>query len=236
MELIDTKFTYIVLVHHYEIPILKLASGKNLQKFATSFNFQQADAVQDGNTGNVGAILFRFGVFRSSDGKDITINRLNIEIRKILFEIDASSQYAEEIYREVKSLLADYADTDKEDFLEPIVIADESQLIVKLNFSIDRLIAPKYLGFVQKFLPDLARSEYADAKITPSKVEFTIEYDEKNRHLRDRRITLSRKEFSVQPAIGYLLDEQIYFSKAPFDTYAHIQLLSDLEEAMMEDL
>jgi len=232
MDILKTKINYIVLVHNDEIPFVKLASGKNMENFSKAFNFQKAEVTQDGNTGNVIKLIFRYGIFQKSDENRIAIIRLEIEERKLIVEMEGSSNDARDFYNNLVSQFVELVDAPSESFLEPIVVANESEIIARLQFPISGILSSNYLEFVQSRVAESASSEFAEAIVSPSVIVFLVDFQVKDTYLSQHRIVLSKKEYSVQPAIGYPVDEQIYFSKAPVDTQTHIMLLNELEKTL----
>jgi hypothetical protein len=232
MDIIKAKTSLAILVHHYQIPLAKLTSGKNLEIFSTLFNFQQTEGMQDANKDNIIGVQFRLGTFNANDDRDIVINKLVIEERKIVIDIEGASQYADELFKEIVSIFSEWELNKEPGFLEPIIQAYDSEIIAGLDFHISKLIAPSLLNFLDK-VADSAKSELADARILPAALSFLIDYETKSRDLSDHRISLSRKEFSIQPAVGSPLDEQTYLSRAPFETQVHINLLKELESVFI---
>ena len=233
MEILSTKIKHITLVHHNEIPLIKLISGKNLSDFAELFGFRESGAVQD-PTGNVIGAQFRFGIFLNKDGHEFAINRLMIEERKIQVDLEGRSDFANEFYSHIVNSLVKLSETTDSSTIQPIVVAYESELIARLDFIVYQLLAPDFLAFVNSTVSNKATSEQAVARVTPSSIKFLIDYSVEDNYLTDHGILLSRKEFSVQPAIGHPIDEQIFYSKAPFDTDTHINILEELEASIKE--
>lgn len=235
MEIQKITTSYIVLVHHYELPFLKLASGKNLESLAKAFNFREAEVSQDANTRNINKLLLKNGVFYSSDESQVAISGLEIEDRKIVINTESSSKYSEELYVNLVSLLKELADFPKESFLDPIIIAHESQIIANLQFHVSSLLSEDYLEFIQSNVFSSTSTDLADVNINPLILAFEVDFIVKDNTLNQHRIGLSRKQFSVQPAIGHPVDDQVFYSSAPVDTETHLTLLEELEERMVRE-
>lgn len=232
MDIYKITTSYIVLVHHYELPFLKLASGKSLENLGKAFDFQGAEVIQDTNTGKINKLLLRNGAFHTSDETQVVISGLEIEERKIVINTESSSDYSKEVYENLVLTLKELADFPKKSFLDPIIIAHESQLIAHLRFHVSSLLSKSYLEFIQSSVYGSAGTEFANVTISPLIMAFEVNFQVKDNYLNQHRIALARKQFSVQPAIGHPVDEQIYYSSAPVDTLAHLKLLEDLEETM----
>lgn len=231
MDTLNTKITYVVLVHFNELPMQKLAANQNVEKFSKAFGFRQAEVRQD-NTRNLVGFLFRSGLFNSSDGGQVAIKRLELEDRKLIIEMEGNSDQAAEFYSYLVSNFADLAERTHENFLEPILVAFESEIIAHLFFPVTNLLSQDYLQFIQTEAVEKIGSEYGNVRIIPATIAFDVDVLVKDTYLSDHRIALTRKEFSVQPAVGHPIEEQIYISKAPVDTQTHVKLLEHLEAAM----
>lgn len=233
MEIKKIASSCIVLVHHYELPFLKLASGKNLEKLSKAFGFQRAEVSQDSSSGRISSLNLRNGIFRTGDENEIAIIRLEIEERKIVINTESNSDYSEEYYDNLVIIMKELADFPEESFLKPIIMTYESQIVAHLQFPISSLLSENYLDFVNSSVLTSVASEFADVKLSPVIIAFDIDFIVKDEYLSQHRIALARKQFSVQPAIGHSFDEQIYYSSAPVDTQIHLKLLEELEERMV---
>ncbi len=234
MNVLNQRINQIILVHHNEIPLVKIASGPNLLKIANTLQFNKKEVLQDGNTGNVLSIQLNLGLFSSEDDREIAIKKLVLEERRILIEVEGSSSDADQFFNKLKHLIDEIGENFSEDFLTPIIKSEESEIVLNLGFPISKLINPTYLEFVRSKIPQKAKMEYADTRVTPFTLTFQVDYDVKDTSISEHRIGLSRKEFSVQPAIGYPIDEQIYYSRAPFSTEVHLDILRELENFLQQ--
>jgi hypothetical protein len=233
MDIQKISTSCIILVHHYELPFLKLASGNNLEKLAKAFNFQRAEVSQDSSTGRISSLLLRNGIFQADDGSQIAISGLEVEERKIVINNESNSNYSKEFYDNLVIIIIELADFPKGSLLEPIIMTYESQIIAHMRFPISSLLSGNYLEYVQSSVLTSVATEFADVILSPVIIAFDVDFLVKDEYLSQHRIALARKQFSVQPAIGHPFDEQIYYSNAPVDTQTHLQLLEDLEERMM---
>jgi hypothetical protein len=231
MNIDSLKITQIILVRFDEIPLNKLIHRPNLERLAKFFKFNNAEATQV-NAENA-AILYQHGVHRNDSGEHI-ISRLVLENRRILLEMDGTSKDADAFFASLTSFLADLAGRTEGKYLQPIVKSEESEIIARLEFPIEKLISPTYLHFVESIVASEASSDIAEATVKPASLAFNVEYLVKDSSLSDYRISLSQKEFTVEPRRGYPLADQMYYSKAPFDTNTHIELLEELEKTISQ--
>lgn len=226
MNIHGLKITQILLVRFDEIPLAKLVNRRYLERLKSLFEFSNIDIVQDAE--NI-IILCRHGI-HEDNGDEIPVVRLELQQRKIVYELEAPSERADPFFQHLAEFLADVAGRTDDEYLRPIVKSEESEIIAQLDFSIESLLSPAFFQFVQSEVVDKAASDMADVSISPTSLKFLVEYFPKDESLAEYRIGLSRKEFTVEPRVGYPLAEQIYYSKAPIDTNSHIELLEELEK------
>jgi len=231
MNILSNIITQIILVHFKEIPLLRLSHRKTLERFSKKFEFNSVDVVQDPNE-NVVAVQCRNGIYKDLDGNEISIQRLTIEERKILYMILGTSEQADHFYNQLTKYLFQLSTTKVDSFMKPIIKSEESEITCQLDFSAERLFPQRLVSFVNDNLPKEAESEYANALIQPWGISFQMDFRAKDNSLNDYRISLARKEFVLSPEVGYGLTEKVFYSKAPFDTFTHIKLLSKLEDTL----
>jgi len=232
MEIQQQRSTLIVLVQFNQIPLSKFINPENLRSFNARYKFASIEPVQDPATGNFPAINLITGLYNTKEAYEIAISRLGVEERKIVIHMDGPSEHAHNFFNELRTFLAGLAGVDDKDYLSPIILTEESEIISQLNFPIQKLIAPKLQDFAFNSIVEMANLEVADASIGSISVEFKIDYLPKDNLLNERRITLARKDLVLQLAVGHRIEEQIYASKAPFDTNTHIQILAELEKTI----
>lgn len=232
MEIQKQCVTQIIIVDYDEIPLEKLIHSPNLETLAKSYDFKGTQIGTD-PAGNIVQVQYRHGLFKEDVG-EFTIDRLEVQERKMLFKLDASSQEADRFYASLVGFLADLAGAGEESYLQPLVKSEESEIIVRLGFPIERLYAPVYLRFIESVAGDMTRREMADGAISPAGLLFRLDYMPRDNSLGAQRITLSSKELRLEPRKGRPVTDQIYYSKAPLDTDTHIKLLEELEKTIVQ--
>jgi hypothetical protein len=236
MKILNQKAGQVILVNFDEVPITKLAHRSNAEKLANLLQFEATETIRD-NAGNFLAVGFRNGLFKTEENECV-VSRLVIEERKFVFEVDGTTADADAFFIALSDILANIADKSRvveDTFLQPLITANETEIVAHLKVPFEKLFGPSYLRFVKSMVVDKASTEIADARVIPTTTAFSVDYLVKDHSLNDRRINLSRKELVIGARKGHPLEEQIYFSKAPFDTETHIQLLEDLEALLSKN-
>ncbi len=231
MKILNQKISQIVLLQHDQLPFLKLLNTKNVSTLVSKYRFSGFQPVQD-TDGNIVGINFGAGLFLTDQKTELAIARLAIEARRIIIEVEGTSADAVAFFRELRTFLAELAASNDENFLKPILVAEESEITASLNFPADKLISPNFYNFVQANVIAQGSNELAKASLGSITTSFQIDYTPNDDSLSKRRITLNRKDFLLQSAIGHPLSDRVFQSKAPFDTKTHIELLSDIEKSI----
>lgn len=230
MKVQKYTITQIRLVRFGEIPINKLANQKYLKILAEKYGFGKAQIKED----NVGEPVVRFqnGLFPYRDD-DYVINKLTIESRKIINAIDGPSEISDQWFQDFRTFLVDMSGDIREKFLEPILVSEESEVVVKLELFFNELFSNPFNEFIKSDVIEKFQSEIADVSISPEGFVFNVDYREKDENLGKSRISLTNKEFIIAPQPGSLLPEKMYYSKAPVGTQDHIELLTIFEQKMV---
>lgn len=228
MQIIKQKSSQIILLRHEELPFALLTNGKYAQMFMQRYNFSRIDPIQD-PSGAVSGLLFSNGLYEE-DGTEFAITRLIVENRKVTISIEGASSYVEKMWEQIREALLVLIQTDDKDYLKPILISNESELLVILDFPASNLFSSPVTKFFQEKVVESTSSNFATSHIGSSGINFSIDYTPKTDQLNDRRINLVRKEFSIKTAVGYPVSDQVYSSAGPIDIDTHIQLLQRLED------
>lgn len=217
-------------VHLYkldQIPFQKLVTQKWVDELGSLLSFGSAQVAQDISRGET-SILCEGGSVETDDGV-ISISRLAIEDRRILLNVAGTSDDARFALSQLEQFLSDVAGVDPEAFESPVLTAHDSQIVAELDFHYLRLISDSAWNYISQTGSGIASSDFATATLVPAKLAFYVEYEPVNKKLSEYRISLVRKELTLEPRKGYPLDERVFYSKAPFDTGSHQQFLVDLE-------
>lgn len=227
MNIRTTRVSQILLLRPDQIPIRRLASRVNLAEITSLFGFGTSQVVEQAPGGET-AVLFEGGAL-DHQGRGISISRLAIEERRILLTVEGSSGDAELVYASLANYLAKLAEFPSEGFDPPLLKSEESEIVAQLAFPFSDLVSPALWNFMVTDIAKAATFHYAEAKVIPAHLSFYVEYFPRDESLSQYRISLIRKEISLEPRMGFPVEEQVYFSKAPFDTDSHADLLSRIE-------
>lgn len=222
--------TQIIIVDFDEIPLTLLAHGPNLEALAKLHGFRGAEVLTERESNKI-RVFCHNGVFEHGDHES-PVERLELQDRKIQFKMHSSSSEADAFFESLVAFLSSLAPATHESYLRPMVKSEESEIVCHLAVPIETLYSPTYFDFMTSVSTEMAGSEIATAHVKPGGFTFIVDFVLKDRRLEDQRITLSRKEIRLEPRKGHSPADQVYYSKAPFDTDTHIRLLEMLEKEM----
>jgi hypothetical protein len=230
MEIINTSISQVILTRFDEIPLDKLVQSKHLEGFKNLFHFREANVGQ--NPEGAIIIIAEHGMY-VRNGEEVPIRTIILEERRLqLIGVEAGSAIAYEIVESMKGFLAELAEVPLTGFLDPIVVAEDSELIARLDFPYSSLISPALMDFIEQDAVEATTLNIADADYKFAQLAFNVEYFVTDKKLSDYRISLSRKEFRLEPRKGYPLSDQVYYCKAPLATDNHIELITALENRL----
>jgi hypothetical protein len=230
MDIISQKITYIALVRLNEIPLPKLFMRHYQDLLVNTMKFASIEALQNPSGEKLVAIRFLNGLYDRENGGAIIINSVQVEERKMIITMEGLSQDAEECYYKLAEIYSEISGIKRENYLKPILISQESEIVAKLNFPFSKLISNTLLEYAENEATSHATLEIADAIIKPMSIKFKIDYIENSPKLKDHNITLSSKDFIIGSAVGYPTDEQVFYCKGPFNSNTHVKILADIEK------
>ena len=226
MQILRIRSTVVILTKYDEIPLAKIATPTYTKLFVKRYNFTNFEINQIANLRLT--LAFQLGLFQTED-EEIVITNLEIEERKIIINVEGDKRAASLLVDDLMGLLSELADSANEDLLTPIIEANESELVVKLDFNINSVISPNYLALVEKDVkPELGLGN-STTQIRPASIRFEVEYLPDDFNLQDNKIALTRKEMILQRRPGYPLEENVFVSKLPANSDVHIKLLEKIE-------
>lgn len=227
MKLRSVRVVQVLVFRSDQIPLQRLIARSNLEELGSRFSFSNTQLAQQIDAGTR-AVVLEGGSFES-DLKRIAIPRLVIDDRRILVAVEGSSNDAKLLYFPIVEFLAKLDGVGVEQFDEPVIRSEESEVVAELDFSFDMLVAPGFWKFMTTEVAKTATTRFAGATLMPAHLSFYVEYQSLDDTLEKYQIILTRKEFTLEPRSGVPIQDQVYYSKAPFDTETHVKVLSEIE-------
>ena len=233
MKILRIISTVVILTKFDEIPLTKIATPTYTQLLVDRYNFANVEIKQIPNLRLTAT--FQLGLFQT-ESDEIVIASLEIEERKIIVNVEGDEHSTNVFLADLLELLSRFGNATEDDFLTPVIEANESEITVELGFNIKAIISPDYLHFVSKSIQPEVGLGNSTTQVRPTSVRFEVEYLPDDFVLQNQRIALSRKELILQVKPGHPLKENIFVSKLPAKSDTHIKLLEELEALYSESL
>lgn len=216
----------VVIVDFEDIPFNRLFLEESLQQINAIFNFKGAEIINKKE--NQPMFLYTMGTITDDDSREL-ITKIEIERRKIVIEVEGDSAFSDKVYKRLHDVLLVIKGAPQEK-LVPFIQSYESLIIAEMNISADDLLEPRLLSFIRGPLLDQTDSELANPTMNHYSLRFRLDYFLTDEKMKEYKITISPKTFSIGPREGTLLEEQIFLSEAPLNTETHKTILERIEE------
>lgn len=176
-------------------------------------------------------IVFRRGELGREKGL-IVVNKVEVDPRRIIVEVEGTSEDGNEVYEAFLTTVAAVANIDLESLRTPLLVAETTQCVLTLDFMFDALFSSAFVEFLKQTVEKEACSNAAKASVRPLAATAEITYNITNETLVDNKITMNPKQFSIAPRPGAPLDARKYVTSSPFDSDTHLKLVEELNKAI----
>jgi hypothetical protein len=226
-EVIDLVVTQVRVFAVDAIPIRLIGAKSCIEKVKSDFRIDEV--VHSAPALGSNSIVFVRGEIKDKKST-LIINRISIEPRKIILEVAGTSIECAQIYSQLVKSMEVATGIDLTKLGSPIVLAETTQCVVKLDFGFDSLLNGSFGEFIYDKVVKAASSDVAKASIRPILAEFEVSYNVKSKPLIDNQVTLVPKRITIGPRVGAPLKERWFFISSPFDSDTHLKLVQDLEK------
>lgn len=226
----DLKSTQIRIFPTDEIAFNSLQRSNAKAQIQDRYKLQSSpQAFFEGLPGETNKIAFTNGEFVFED-KVFLIERLSIEMRRIIICMASQSSIVESMFEDLRKLLIDLDLRDSKPDYEPIVTAQETSCVAKLDFSFTDLFKDTVISGFNDYLSKNIQSHGCETDIIPSSIHFKISYNKQPDSFEKNKVTLNDKDFVLEIRDRTSFEENLYYTFAPADSETHIKLLSELEK------
>ncbi len=224
MKVKELNSTLLKIMEFGQIPFWKMFfdAPRTLQE---PFNFQKIDV---GQKQQKAILLFELGTYQVASDM-VIIESIEIDERKIVVKVNAESSCAEMIMDELCEYMQQFSGAQNEIDFKPVIQSNESIIIAHMDMYAKELIHPSLLNLIDNEIVENASTIYGKAISNHYKMLFRLDYISTDEILKEYRIDITPKLFSIEPRDGTPLDKKIYVSRAPVDTKTHIMLLEEIE-------
>ncbi len=232
MKVQKTSISLISIVEFENIPIMTLLSSDKMTQIQRAYNFGAVEP-HPGSLQNLPTIRFSYGSKLASNQRDVPILKFEIDPRKIVVEVEGTSDEAEEIYETLLSDVIEMVPETKGLDFTPVIFSFESIIVAQMDFHASKLINPLLSDFIDEDVQQSVSRDLGDAIVNVDKLILRCDYPSPDPILTEYQINLVRKEFSIFPREGTPLKDQKYVSRAPIRTEEHIKLLEKMEKILI---
>jgi hypothetical protein len=224
----DLKVTQIRIFPVGTIPYSILCVPTKLSKLKDVFHFGSQEIpfpLQDPNTPNV--LVFLSGEVKINE-RDLVIDKLSFEGRKITVDVVGDSTDADSAFKEISKVINEL--TGRDDLKEEncLVKSQETKCLVNLDINFWDIFNQKIDTFIKKDVSPNLRSPLIS--IEPKKLAFEIMFRQRE-ELEKEKIALSPKPLIIEPNEATPLEKRIFHTHTPFDSDIHFQVIKAFEDA-----
>jgi hypothetical protein len=162
------------------------------------------------------------------NGKSIIIDRLIFEDRKVIIGIKGTSGELNYIFMAVFSFLKDILDGIILDDSKLILKTDQTECVVQLDVDFMSIFSPKFRKFLKTNIPP--KMLHKVEMMIPRRLRIELSFEQPIQY-RSHNLSLSPKNFTVEPRATTNLEDKVFFTTSPCPSDVHLSLLKEFEEA-----
>ena len=212
-----------------EIYFQGILRTSSIKVILEKYSFKSVPTVPEGIPIPIRVIQFENGEFGYKN-KNYLVTRLAIEERRIIIEIEAKSGISDAFFRELHDLLLGLDLRETKPTYKPLLKSEETTCVTELDFSMLEFCKGTTLSQFQEKLVKHTPSHGSKLNAYIRSIRFRIGFLTLPLELKERRITLSDKEFILEVREKTSPEDKIFLSSSPTDTETHIMLLKELEK------
>lgn len=206
------------------IPFRAIISQLSSDAIKKLFKFRAATINENGEA------VFQAGAVGRDGEPPIWIHSLTLNERRIILHVDGTSAEANRVHVHVTEALGAITNDDRD--WSPLVIAEETSCVVKLDISWEELFGPGVTAYINGPLLNALAVEGGEPFLRLPSARFSIGYlsSATNQRL---GIGLPDKIFAIEPRVDVPLTEQKYYTMSPLGTTAHAEMLKNFERSII---
>jgi hypothetical protein len=212
------------------IPIDVLASPSGRQALRSEFGFQEASLDLPVVIGSTGESFFALqnGEFQDS-AERIVVRSLDIHPRRMVCRVAGTSKQADKFFSRLTDVIREVRPDSTVAPSSVIYKAEDTSCVATLNIDFAQIFRRSVSSFVHRRLAKVATEPKIQASAYPFKFAARITYDVRDPNVKGHGIIVSPKEFVIEPRMNTPLEDRIFFTKSPFPSDKHFQLVEEFE-------
>ena len=170
-------------------------------------------------------VTFEDGEFLD-EGVRVVVRTVEINRRRIMTRISGTSDASDKFYEEFRELV----DSITGRSLSGIVYqAEETSCAAQLDIDLAQVWNRKLSRFMRRRLAEMASNPSIPAKSFVDRISARIEFDVRDENVRGHGITVSPKNFVIEPRASAPIESRIFSTSSPFRSDLHLQSLREFE-------
>lgn len=211
------------------VPLTLIRTRLFIDKLRDLFSF--ADVESRPSIDGKDTITFRSGILKNN--KITIINRIEIDQRRVILEVEGTSTDANKVYDMFVSSFSTVTEFDNNTLNSPVLKTEATQCVVELDFTLDMLFNETFIKFLNTRITKKSSNKIAKATVNPMGASAEIKYEILDSIINDNKISINSKLFNIIPRPGLPLIEKKYLISSPFDSDTHIKTIKELNKAII---
>ena len=211
------------------VPLSMITSKSCAEKVREAFSFGGVEIGPTVDGRNI--IIFIRGEYKRENNV-IIVSKIEVDTRRIIIEVEGTSKDGNQVYEHFLSTVATLAHIDLEDLGKPLLTAETTQCVITLDFNFEQMFNSVFIEFLKNNVEKEASSVMAKASVRPIMAAADINYEIIDGALKDNKINMNPKQFSIGLRPGAPAKKRKYFVSSPFDSDTHLKLIDELENAI----
>jgi len=224
-EIQDLHVTQIRIFPADTIPYETFSVSEKLKQFKDVFHFSNTQIPFPLSGPGPKVILFESGEFDLKK-RNIILNRLNLEDRRLVLEITGSSDEADAIFEIIASYVNSISNKVRLNEKNCLIKTQETSCLAFLELDFWDIFSSEMKKFVKNELSQFIK--LPALSINPKNFSFGVTFRTDD-SLQEEGITISPKEITIQPRAGIPFKKRIFFTQSPFDSDAHLKMIQTFE-------
>lgn len=221
MKIIELSVKQTRIYEVDKIPFSNLYTYSWVKKIYDNFNFVVKDSpfMED-------KLVFNNGEF-AVDGRNVIIESLEIESRRILLTIVGDSKTADHVGIEIENLISEL---NGQKLADVLVKFDETTCVMSSKVNFFAIFTDEFNDYLKNTVLKSTSSQNAKSLLKSARMRFQLRYEPGKENLSDYNVYLSEKTFVIEPREGTPFNKNIFFTFSPTDSDSHLKILQDFEK------
>lgn len=210
------------------VPVEIFPGARGIKPLVETLDFR--DARVDEQTGELILVAGQVDQGTAAEG-GTRISEVRLGERRIVVAVHGSSADCTAAFEKISALLSGADPLRRLDNSEPILLTQETDCSVELDFEWHKLVSPQLAGFLEEDAGYYLGSQKIQSRLKQMSLRFLFSFSSGEVDVQDL-VVLGDKELVIEPRVGVPLSDQRYYTHSPTDSETHFKLLEELERRL----